>query len=782
MNKLSIVGRDIRRIDAQDKVTGKAKFSGDFKEGPTLYAKVVRSPYAHARILAIDTSVAEGLPGVKAIVKPEDAPPRRTGYLAAIDRYVLPRDGIVRYAGEGIAIAVATCQIEAEEAAAAVNIEYEELPGIFDAEEAMKKTCPVAVHPDKFSYYSESAYGCEICPDIPNVCTTFRICQGDVEKGFSEADLIIENRFTSGRAQHCRLERYTVDAWVDSDGTLTVRSARSGIWRCHTWLCQLFDLPASKIRVMSPYVGGGFGSKNTAITEAYALLAAIKSGKRVRLEYSREEEFTSTCQRPHVVISVKDGVRKDGTILARKVKTIIDVGAYAAAVISVSPLTSHAGYMSTYKIPNFESNAFAVYTNNPETSTFRGVESPQGNCAIESQMDCIARKLNIDPVELREKNLVRPGDTNIFGQILDEHIYPKECLKKAAELINWGSRPQEENDGWKRGFGIALGSYTAFPWWPSVAIVKVIRDGTLEVRIGTDEVGQGLMTVAAQLVAEEFKVSSDKVRVVRGDTLITPWDWASIASRSTWYTGNAILLACNDAKRQLFDLAAKKLNVTADEMATSEGKVYYKPTPERALNVSDLFTYVSVADKYGEILGRGRYQAEFTPIEPGTGYSPKFSPSYSYIAYAVEVAVHTKTGEVRVLRVNCAVDVGQPINWKMCEAQIEGGIGMGIGTGLYEEVRLNQGVMLNPNFVTYKIPASTEIPSGSMVKSVSVGLPHPSGPYGAKALGEMTLVPFVASVANAIEDAVGVRVMGAPLTRERVLTALKAARKRGVSL
>ena len=775
MEEHSVVGKNVTRIDALEKVTGRAKYAADFSE-PRLYAKVLRSPNAHAKIINIDSSRAEKFPGVKGIVRPEDAPSKRMGSVVCSDRQVLPVDGTVRYIGEPVAIVVADSPEIAEEALELIEVTYEVLPAVFDAEEAMNKDCSVVLHPKKDSYRAAKWSGSNVVQDIPNVCTTFKLRKGDIEKGFREADLVVENRYSFDGGSQGRPERYVVDAWVESDGTLTVRTTRHRMWACHDWLSALFGVSPSKVRVIKPYAGGAFGGKGSPMVEALALLAAMKTGKQVRMEYTKEEEFYDTSPRPAIVIYVKDGVKKNGTIIARQTRLIINIGAYGCDGGVISTTGSHNGMISCYNIPNWHSDSFTVYTNNPPTGTMRGVEAPQGTWAVESNMDCVACQLGMDPLEFRMKNVVKEGDKNALGQVLD-HLSPRECLEKAAELLDWGEKSEAEGK-WKKGKGVAFGNYRPSPTWPSSAIVKVLWDGTVEVRIGTDEVGQGVLTVMTQIAAEQFKVSVDKVRVIHGDTLFTPWDFASNASRSTWMTGNAVIKACQDAKRQIFELAAPRFEASPADLEVANGKIYHKDLPERVVPLGELFHFGAVPE-VGEILGKASYEFDHTSPDPETGYSPRGAPSWSYIAYGVEVGVNIETGEVKVMRVGCAVDVGQPINWKMCEGQIEGSIGMGIGCTLYEKFEVLNGKILNLNLATYRIPTFTECPTGTNVKIVSVGLPHPDGPYGAKALGEMGLVPFPAAVGNAVYDAVGVRVTDAPITRERVFNALQDAITRG---
>ncbi len=395
MTKLSVVGHDVIRVDALEKVTGKAKYTADFKES-TLYAKLLRSPHAHAEIINIDTSKAQKLPGVRGIVKPEDAPATRMGFVVCSDRHVLPISGRVRYIGEPVAVVVADSPEIAEEALGRIEVNYEVLPAVFDSEEAMLKDCPAVLHPKKDTYCAAvKFFGTKLERDIPNACTTFRLGKGDIEKGFREADVIVENRYSFDGGAQGRGERHVVDAWVESDGMLTVRTARHRMWACHGWLCTVFGLPPSKIRVISPYKGGAFGGKGSPMTEALALLAAMKTGRQVRLEYTREEEFYDTSPRPTIVIYVKEGVKKDGTIVARQTRFIINIGAYGSDGGAISTFSCHSGIISCYNIPNWRSDSMTVYTNTPPTGTMRGVEAPQGNWAIESNVDCMAHQLGM---------------------------------------------------------------------------------------------------------------------------------------------------------------------------------------------------------------------------------------------------------------------------------------------------------------------------------------------------------------------------------------------------
>lgn len=769
--KFAVVGEGVTRVDALEKVTGKARYTADFREPGILFAKLVRSPHPHANVVSIDASAAQAYPGVKCVVLPEEAPLRRMGFYASRDRLLLPRDKRVRYVGEPVAIVVAISSEIAEEAVELVKVKWEVLPSVFDAELAMVKTCKAILHPDKKTYMAASVPSAvQPVPEIPNGATVFKIRKGDVETGFEEADVIVKNRYFVPHEAHGRMERYIADAWVEADGTLVVSRAKKGIWRDKDWLCELFDLPPSRVRVIESYIGGDFGGKGSVYLEGLAALAAMKTGKKVRLECSREDDFSDSCMSPAVIVYIKDGAKRDGTIVARETNIIIDGGAYVSGGGGQSALCVHNDILACYKIENWKSNSYVVYTNNPPTSTMRGVDAPRGNFAVESNLDCLAHELGMDPLEIRKKNVTSEGDTSAFGQVL-RYIAPKQCIEKAAELIGWGKKDRGEGT-WKIGKGIALSNHGTAPVWPSDVVVKVLPDGTMEVRHGTDEVGQGINTVVAQLVAEEFGITPNKVRVVFGDTFYVPWDYSSSASRCTWHTGNAAIAAARDAKRQLLMLAAKKMGVSQDELETQGGRVYIKSAPEKSIHFRDLFKYES-AIGHGEIMGNGYYSYNRLPQDPETGNCPNYYPTHPYLAYGLEVAVNTETGEVRVLALSAGVDVGQPINIKMVEGQIEGGSVMGIGQGLFEEVILNHGVMLNPNYSTYRMPTAMEVPSINKVYIESVGMPDPAGPYGAKPLGEMTLSAFFGALANAVYDAVGVRITDLPITRERVFWALQ---------
>ena len=775
MGELKVVGKSVPRVDALDKVTGGAKYCSDFKVPWMLHGKILRSSYPHARIVSIDTARAEKLPGVRAVVTGKDAPNIFYGR-HVLDCPILASD-IVRFVGEPMAAVAADTAAIAEEALDLIEVIYEELPAVFDVEEASMKNPPVILHPNQIDYVRlprPNLSPIQLEPDMPNVFNHYKVRRGDIESGFQEADLIIENRYSTARVQHCHLEPQVVIAQLESDGGLTVITSRQGIYPAKATLAEYLNLPISKIRVISPYVGGGFGEKLSALLECITALLAQKSRKPVRVAFTREEVFISG-NAPNLVIYLRDGVKKDGTLVAREVRILLDAGAYAANTATAIVAWCASEALATYKIQAFKLDSYGVYTNKPPVCPMRGVGTPQVAYALEQQMDIIAEKVSIDAVKLRTKNLLSEGEINLVGETV-RSIGVKGCLDKVAEWL--GNIRTTEADGvWKIGKGLAIGNLFTMAGLPSTAIVKVHSDGVIEVRHAIEEIGQGINTVLSQIAAEEFGISVDSVKVVSGDTAIVPYDFGPVSSRSTLFAGNAVLLACRDAKSQLFELAAPMLKVCAEELEIKEGKVYVKGTPERVITINSLFSRMGHVKGIGEILGRGEFNSTFIPIDPETGQSEKFYDHYSYGANGVVIAVEEETGEVKVLKVAGCFDMGQPINPKMCEGQIEGGAGMGIGTTLYEELSFSEGAILNPNFADYKIPTTMDLPIVENTKSMIAGVPYVEGPFGAKGLGEMTQVPLAPAIANAFFNATGVRIKDLPFSRERVLKALKEVRK-----
>jgi CO/xanthine dehydrogenase Mo-binding subunit len=426
--------------------------------------------------------------------------------------------------------------------------------------------------------------------------------------------------------------------------------------------------------------------------------------------------------------------------------------------------------IGSYRVPNFKLDSYSVATNLPPIGPFRSFGGAEVIYAIESQMDIIAERLGIEPIELRKKNLLREGDENAAGQITHS-IGARECLDKAAEWIEWGKPSPEEKGPWKRGKGISLGNQLSGAGGTSVANIKVHEDAIIEVRHSGIEEGQGTNTIMAQIAAEEFSTSIDKVKIVFTDSAITPYDHGTYSSRTAMLLGYAVRLACQDAKRQIFDIVSARLKVPPEDLDIKDGVVYAKGT-DQSLKISELFSPAGFLLRGGEIIGGAKYTVPVTKEDIDTGQGANVA-AFAHGADAAEVIVNVETGEVKVLRIGGALDMGQPLNPKLCEGQIEGGLGMGIGMALYEEMVFDNGVVVNPSFMAYRAPRVTDLPSGEGMKSMIAAVPHREGPYGAKGLGEMTITPVPAAIGNAVYNAVGVRIKDLPITREKILNALK---------
>jgi len=774
VQELSYVGKDVPRVDAVVKVTGKAMFGSDFTMAGMLHAKVLRSPHRHAKIVSIDKSKAEALPGVRIVVTPEDMPQIPISPLLG-DQCILSKDNKVRCLGEPV-VAVAADSVEiAEQAVQLIDVVYEELSAVVDIEEAFEKSPPVVVHPDLPSYKQLTGLPIRPDPERPNVCQTYKIHQGDVERGFKQADLIVENRFTTARIQHVPMEPHIALAWVDSDGVLTVRSSTQLSYLVKDWLCRAFSLSPSEVRMLSPFIGGGFGGKGGMRAEAVATLLCLKSGRPVRVSYTREDMFIFGGHRVPYVMDIKDGIKKDGTLVAREMRVLLDLGAYS----DFGPLLVRRavyGAVGTYRIPNFKLDSYGIYTNSPLTGALRGFGCPEVQWPIEQQMDALADKLGIDPVEIREVNILKDGDRDVSGMIT-RSMGVKECLDRAADWISWGKKEKEADDPWKIARGIAIGNKSVSSGHPSAVTVKVWQDGVVEVRHSAARLGQGISTTVGQIAAEQFNIPVEQVRVTCGDTSFCPFDFGTVASRSMVHVGNALIAACRDAQQQLFSIAAPKLGVEPAEMGIGAGKIFMKRKPEKSVKISELFTPFGLPLGRVEIVGEGYYSAPAVPEDPETGQSERAVFGYSHAASGVEVAVNVETGEVKVLRHVMACDVGKAVNPKIVEGQIEGGIGMGIGTSIYEEVVMNQGAVVNASLTDYHIPTSLDMPRYEDSKAIIVEVADPEGPFGAKGTGEVPLVTTAPAVANAVYRATGVRIKDLPLSKEKVLAGIQALGK-----
>ncbi len=774
------IGKSEYNVNAVAKATGRAQYCSDMQFPGILYGKVKRSPYPHARIVSIDTSAAERLPGVKTvIVGDEKTCPSRFGAGVA-DEYVLARNK-VRYVGDAVAAVAAESEEIAQAAVDLIEVEYEELPGVFDGEEAFKQNPPAILHEDLKSYPTLRSVPPRFDENRPNVFNYFRIRRNNAEEGFEEADLVFENRFETAMIHHVQMESHCGIAMVDDSGRLVVWGTSSKPYGMHRDIAESRGLPLSAVRVIIPtHVGGSFGGRDPKAEQIAASLALAQKGypkRPVKMKFTREEHLSTTTSRAHYIVDIKTGIKKDGTIVANKMRLLLVGGAYAGTGY-LTARNAAFGPAANYRIANFSLDAYGVYTNQRMAGAFRGFGNAESLWGMESQMDIIAEALNMDPLEFRLKNCIEEGDLNAFCETMHS-VGGKACLRAAAEAIEWEKPPtQVKEPHLKRGKGIALGNKYSIAPSASAAIVKVHPDGLVELRTSTVDLGQGSNTIFSQMLAEEFKIPVSKVRVLNPDTDITPFDLGTASSRSTFNMGNAIRKASVDAKRQLFELAAKELEAHEDDLETAESKVFVKGSPERSLEIKDLFIPMVIGGytlKEGaEIIGKATYYLPGIMPDPETGASEKPAAFYMFVAQAAEVEVDTQTGKIKVVKIVTANDCGKAINPMMVEGQQEGGVlSMGIGSTLLEEVITDNGVMLNPQFADYKIPTTLDCPDLDNYKSAIIETAHRDGPWGAKGVGEGTMVCSSPAIANAIYDAIGIRFHDIPITPEKVLKALK---------
>ena len=819
MADYSIVGKPVARRDAVQKVTGRALHVGNMEPPGLLHVAVLRSPHPHARIVRIDKSRAEAHPGVAAVLTGADiaAMPGITPYHgpAFADQPVLAIDR-VRHEGEQVVAVAAESRRAAEEALELVEVEYEPLPVVLDVLDAIRPDAPI-VHDEIRPSGAFADLAHVKAGDRSNICYHYKLRKGDVDKAFAEADRIFEDVFTAPPAQHVPMEPHVSLAYVDEGGRINIHTASQSPSFVRGELARMLGVPMNRIRVRVPYLGGGYGAKLYNKLEPIVALLAMKTGRPVKYSLSREEEF-QTVTKHGVVVKLKTAV-KGSAMTARKCEVYWDTGAFA----EIGPRIVHkSGYTSSgpYKIPNVSIDSYCVYTNKPPAGPFRGFGVPQVIWAYDSQMDIVARGLGVDPVEFRLEHALEEGDLFVTGTPVHA-CGLKEAVQRAADAVGWGSRtaapgngaplpeaarqtteatrqtteatrqtseavqqtsqaagtdrPGETPSGSKRrGKGIACGVKAVLTPSISGAIVILNADGSANVLSSTVEMGQGSESLLAQIAAEELGISFDKVHVVQPDTDVTPYDTISAGSRSTYHMGNAVRTAAANVKAELFEAVAGKLEIDAADLEARDGRVFVRGAEERGMTVTEAFLA-----RFGSLgttmVGEGLCQPVVTPMDPDTGMSEKCTEYWFASASAVEVEVDLETGRLEVLQFHAAGDAGTAINPKYCEQQLVGAATMHLGLTLFEQMVFQDGQLLNGSLLDYQIASIKDVPAAC--HPIVVQVPHKDGPFGAKGIGETGALTVAAAVANALEDAVGVRVRDIPLTAERIHEALKAAGK-----
>jgi CO/xanthine dehydrogenase Mo-binding subunit len=745
MSELKFVGKPVTRVDAEEKVTGRAVYGYDLVLPNMLYGKVLFSTRPHAIIKRIDTEKARRLAGVVAVITGKDVP---WTHGETIKDMPFLAQGKVRFVGEPVAAVAAVDEDTAQAAVALIDVEYEDLPAYFSPEEACKPEA-APIHENYDSYRKADI----IVPGPhPNILEHFKLRTGDIESGFRESDLVLEQRYVVPPIAHTAMEPHSAHGQVDPEsGKVTVWVANDAPFRVLTETAEALGLPKEKIRFINPYQGGGFGSKGAMKVEAIAIaLAYHTNGRPVRVKFNRPETFVSTITRHEAIVYIKSGVKRDGTLVAREVRIYWGAGAYAEK----SPTVCMKGSLTSpgpYRIPHVKVDGYAVYTNKPLAGAFRGYGVPQTTWACEQHMDELAGRLGMDPLDFRLKNVFVDGDLSYWGERLVA-VGLKETLLKATEAIGWGKKSDDADQprGIRMGKGFACIAKPTRTPTTSTAAVQIDSSGKVTILAGTVEIGQGCTTILSQIAAEELRVSIDDVSMHSLDTDAIPFDASTTSSRSTYHMGNAVKRAAIDAREQIAEMAGS--------------------LPDASMSYGEVIRRKLGAD--GIVMGHGSYTFEVgKDVDPQTGHSEHASAFYMYATQAVEVAVDEETGRVRLVRMVAAHDVGKAINPLNCVAQIEGGLAMGIGAALHEELVIDdRGRVKNPSFLDYHLVTSLDLPK---METIIVECPDPNGPYGAKGLGEPGLAPTPAAIGNAVANALGTRIYELPLSPERVFWAIQ---------
>jgi xanthine dehydrogenase molybdenum-binding subunit len=752
-----VIGTRVPKLDAVEKVTGTVRYLPDLEVPGMVWGRILRTTVPHARIRRIDTRRAEALPGVLGIITGFDVEQYPFGY--AKDHLALKRD-VVRCIRDEVAAVAAETEEIAAEACRLIEVEYEELPAVFDPAHALRPEAP------------------QIHPQFPGnlVNFSYKFQAGDVERAVREADVVVEGTYTLPYVTTACLGTMAAIAAWDPRGQLTMWSTTQIPFLYQRDLADALGITGDRIRVIQPPVGGNFGrGLDLYPIDIIAALLARHVQCPVKIVFDRDEEFLASPTREPCVFTLRTAARADGTLLARDARVIIDNGAYVSwgSTTPYVMMTTVAGF---YRCPNIRFDTAIVYTNNVYSGSMRGYGNLESTFAIEAQMDDLAERLGLDRLEIRKRNANRPGDVTPQGLRITTCALDG-CFDAVARDV---ARPigRPPRPGWKRGIGYAGmfhvgGGARVYRSDGCGAIVKLDDFGKVSLITGASEIGQGSETVLAMIVAEELGIPFGRVSVVNDDTAVKPWDVGVHASRTTFIAGNAALLAARDVKRQLLTLAAPQLDEPLEELDCEDGVVFVRRAPSRQVAYEKVVRAGHFREGGQILMGQAFYDPPTQMLDKD--FRGNVSVTYAFAAQAALVEVEEATGKIEVLRVASAHDVGRALNPIGCEGQIEGGIHMGLGYALTEELKLEQGRVLNPGFLDYKLLTAPDMPEILLTLIETV---DEAGPFGAKGLGEAGTIPISAAVANAVKDAVGVRMTELPMTPERVYRALRPARAR----
>lgn len=758
--QLTVVGTRVTRVDAEEKATGLGLYAPDLEIQGMVYGLTLRSPHPHARVVRVDSSRAEALPGFRGLVKASEVPRVCGTWFNLRSRKelgkLLQQDDKVRFIGDPVLVVAADDEDTAREAISLIDVEYEVLPAVFDPFEAMAS--------EHVKIHDRGNVGFHIVKEY-----------GDSEAGFAEAEVILEHRYVTSKQKHASLEPCgTCIAEWGRGGSLTLWSTTQVPHWTQMYLSLAMGIPIAKVRVIRPHVGGSFGARAGVIWGLELMCSALarEVGRPVKMEFTREEDFSATESRHPFTVDYRVGAKRDGTLVAADARIVMDVGGYGTHYVSVLADALGTG-VGIYRIPNYRFEGTCVYTNKSLGGAFRGYGNPQMNFAQESALDELAAQLGIDPVEMRLKNYRGAGEMDPVFEVPVKSDGMKGCLEEGASAMDWqvrraASREQKAESTLRRGVGMAAhqhgtGARFGLPD-PSSAVIRINADASVDLLTACADDGQGNRTVLAQIAAEVLGVPFEWVAVSATDTAIAPLDGGTHGSRQTYCGGTAVLKAATEARESVMKLAAEYLERSPDSLTVAGGNIVDATSAEPLVGLGDLMRHYQVGDfsRCHEVIAHASGVTEDQP--------PVFGATFA------EVEVDIETGQVRVIKMVGAFDVGKAINPAQCEGQIAGGLTMGVGYALTEGLIIEDGRVLNPGYRDYKIPRAVDAPE---VVPVLVESIEPTGPFGAKGLGEATMISSAAAIANAVYNAVGARIRELTITPEKVLAALREASQQG---
>jgi len=764
VDKIDAVGQRVPQIESDEKLNGTAQYIADMYRPGMLHGAILQSPYAHARILGYDLDEALAFPGVHAVITGDDvADGHRMGAFIK-DEPALAK-GKVRYIGEIVAAVAADSEAIARRAVRLIQVHYEELPPVLDPESALAEGASL-VHEGASGYAAVFDSGTN-----GNVCSRTSYIQGEPDAVWSQCDVVVEGQYKTQAQAHLSIEPCGALAEVDAAGRVTLWSANQSVFRVQANVCESLGMPMTRLRCLTPRIGAGFGNKMEAHVQPVTVLLALKAKRPVKLILSREEDFETVRARHPFSIRMKTGAMKDGTIVAREIELLLDGGAYgddSPGVLGYALLMN----CGPYRIPHVHAHGRVAYTNKLRFGAFRGFGVPQVTFASESQIDEIAERLSLDPIELRRKNMLVPDEPYFGGQQIRSNGI-KECVDVVERESRWHERRaphgRAASDDVRRGFGVALSAHIS-GLLASSAIIRVLEDGSILLNTGAVDIGQGSNTALVQICAQALKVSLDRVAIASPDTDGSPYNWGTTASRVTYVTGRCVVAAAAEVERKLKEHASAILECAVEDLElVSGGAIGVKGVPGRDVSFASLSARAHW-DTGGPVIGTHSWVFDQPTFDPkrvaATGLPFPHIGIFVFSAIVVEVEVDQVTGKVRVIGAWSAADIGKAINPTMAAGQIEGAFVQGMGYALTEEMVWDGARLANPSLMDYKIPTFAELPQ--TLKSYLIESEEPSGPFGAKSAGEIGINAVAAAIANGIANAVGTRLHQLPLTAERV--------------